>query len=326
MAKRKRLSPALLATETGPDSAIEPVSRPPIATVAGEAAATAGFAEVARELTAAREEGRLIRRLSLADIETGHLVRDRVAFDAEEMAALRNSLERRGQQVPVEVVETEEGRYGLISGLRRVMALRDLGASDVLALVRQPDTSAEAYLAMVEENEIRAGISFYERARLAAEAAQLGLYADPAAAIAALFGAASPAKRSKIGSFVRVHAALGTVLRFPASIPERVGLALAGALDRDDTFGARLSANLASAAPDSPEAERRVLEAALADAVAPPSHTGKPGRPRTAPAVQTPTAPGIVMEMRPGRVVLTGEGVTEDLCRALELWIAKNGA
>lgn len=326
MAKRKRLSPALMATETAPEGRTEPVSRPPIATVAGEAAASAGFTEVARELTAAREEGRLIGRLRLDDIETGHLVRDRVAFDAEEMAALRNSLERRGQQVPVEVVETSEGRYGLISGLRRVMALKDLGASEVLALVRQPDTSAEAYLAMVEENEIRAGISFYERARLAAEAARLGLYPDPAAAISALFGAASPAKRSKIGSFVRVHAALGGDLHFPASIPERVGLALAGALDRDEGFGARLCADLTAAAPDSPEAERRILEAALARAVEPPAQTGKPGRPRTPPAVQTPTAPGIVMEVRPGRVVLTGEGVTEDLCRALELWIAKNGA
>ncbi len=325
MAKRRRLSPALMATETGSDNEIEPVSRPPIATVAGEAAASAGFAEVARELTAAREEGRLIGRLRLDDIEVGHLVRDRVAFDAEEMAALRNSLQRRGQQVPIEVVQTSDGRYGLISGLRRVMALKELGASEVLALVRQPDTSAEAYLAMVEENEIRAGISFYERARLASEAARLGLYPDPATAIAALFGAASPAKRSKIGSFVRVHVALGSELRFPAAIPERVGLALAGALDREDGFGAGLSAALNAAEPDSPEAERKILDTALTRAVEPAAQTGKPGRPRTAPAEKTSTAPGIVMEVRPGRVVLTGEGVTEDLCRALELWIAKNG-
>jgi hypothetical protein len=72
---------------------------------------------------------------------------------------------------------------------------------------------------MVEENEIRAGISFYERARLAAEAAKLGIYPDAAAAIAALFTSASPAKRSKIGSFVRVHEALGHALRYPAAIP-----------------------------------------------------------------------------------------------------------
>jgi hypothetical protein len=82
---------------------------------------------------------------------------------------------------------------------------------------------------MVEENEIRAGMSFYERARLAAEAAKLGIYPDPAAAIAALFASASPAKRSKIGSFVRVHEALGDALRYPTAIPERLGLALAAA-------------------------------------------------------------------------------------------------
>jgi ParB family chromosome partitioning protein len=114
------------------------------------------------------------------------------------------------------------------------MALREIGETEVLALMRRPETSADAYLAMVEENEIRAGMSFYERARLAAEAAKLGIYPDPAAAIAALFTSASPAKRSKIGSFVRVHEALGDALRYPTAIPERLGLALAAALDRDE--------------------------------------------------------------------------------------------
>jgi ParB family chromosome partitioning protein len=191
MAKRKRLSPALMATETGSEGRIEPVSRPRSRQVAGESAASAAFAEVARELTEAREEGRLIQRLPLEAIETGHLVRDRIAFDGDEMAALRSSLGQRGQQVPIEVVNTGDGRYGLISGLRRVMALREIGAADVLALVRRPESSAEAYLAMVEENEIRAGISFYERARLAAEAARLGLYPDPRRR-SALFGVCEP--------------------------------------------------------------------------------------------------------------------------------------
>jgi ParB family chromosome partitioning protein len=321
MAKRKRLSPALMATETGSEGRIEPVSRPPIATVAGESAASAGFAEVARELTEAREEGRLIQRLPLEAIETGHLVRDRVAFDGDEMAALRSSLDQRGQQVPIEVVNTGDGRYGLISGLRRVLALRDLGAAHVLALVRRPESSAEAYLAMVEENEIRAGISFYERARLAAEAARLGLYPDPAAAISALFGAASPAKRSKIGSFVRIHAALGDVLRFPAAIPERVGLALAGALDRDAGFAAALRAALAAADADTAEAERGVLQTALARSSEPAPRPGGRGRPRRAPPGPAPAAGGIVIDARPGWVLLTGDGITEALCRDLELWL-----
>jgi ParB family chromosome partitioning protein len=227
MAKRKRLSPALLSADirsetcsNGPlETHSETRSRPPIAQVAGETAEHAAFAELTRTLTEAREEGRLIQRLPLAQIETGHLVRDRMAFDADEMAALVASLRARGQQVPIEVVARPEGGYGLISGLRRVMALREIGEAGVLALIRRPETSSDAYLAMVEENEIRAGISFYERARLAAEASKLGIYPDPAAAIGALFASASPAKRSKIGSFVRVHEALGPALRYPAAIP-----------------------------------------------------------------------------------------------------------
>jgi ParB family chromosome partitioning protein len=120
MAKRKRLSPALLAAdiseETGSNRPLETHSRPPIAQVAGEAAEHAAFAEVTRTLTEAREEGRLIQRLPLAEIETGHLVRDRIVFDESDMAALVTSLRARGQQVPIEVV-AQEGGYGLISGL-----------------------------------------------------------------------------------------------------------------------------------------------------------------------------------------------------------------
>lgn len=313
MAKRRRLSPAVLTA--GPVA--EPsAARPPISQAAGDAAEHAAFAEVTQALTKARQEGRLIQKLPLAEIETGHLVRDRVAFDPDEMAALQDSLQRRGQQVPIEVVLHEEGGYGLISGLRRVMALRANGAKEVLALVRQPDSSAEAYLAMVEENEIRAGISFYERARLAAEAAKLGIYDSPAAAIAALFASASPAKRSKIGSFVRVHDVLGEVLRFPAAIPERLGLALAGALEQTG-FAATLCRQLEAADCVDPGAERAVLEAALKGQGA-GQKTGStaPGR-----AEKRELRPGLCLDVRSGRVVLSGQAVTPQLAQALEDWL-----
>ena len=208
MAKRKRLSPAVLTTETGSNSPLETSSaRPPIAHVAGDAADRAALSQVARTLTEAREEVRLIQKLPLPAIETGQLLRDRIGFDEEEMDSLVASLAARGQQVTIEVVALEGCRFGHITGLRRVMALRKIGAGEVLAILRHPETSKEAYLAMVEENEIRAGISFYERARLAAEATKLGLYDSPKSAISALFSSASAPKRSKIGSFVRVHEA-----------------------------------------------------------------------------------------------------------------------
>ena len=86
---------------------------------------------------------------------------------------------------------------------------------------------------MVEENEIRVGLSYYERARIAARAAELGVFPDTASALARLFASASRAKRSKIGSFLRLYTALDDRLRFPAAIPERLGLRLARALDAD---------------------------------------------------------------------------------------------
>jgi ParB family chromosome partitioning protein len=326
MAKRKRLSPALFSSDIGPETdaetgsnrPVETHSRPPIAQVAGETAEHAAFAEVARTLTEAREEGRLIQRLPLDRIETGHLVRDRMAFDEAEMAALVASLRARGQQVPIEVVARGEG-YGLISGLRRVMALREIGEMEVLALIRRPETSSDAYLAMVEENEIRAGISFYERARLAAEAAKLGIYPDPAAAIAALFASASPAKRSKIGSFVRVHEAIGPALRYPTTIPERLGLALAAALDRDEQAAPRLIQALGDAMPTDSGAERAVLEKALTEGSKtgskPPNRAEKPRE----------IVKGVKIEARRGRVVLSGAGVTDALRQELEAWLAARG-
>ena len=314
MAKRKRLTPAILASsDKGLSSGSEAsAGRPPIARVAGETAAEAALAEVADALSSARAEGRLIVRLPLDAIEAGHLVRDRIAFDPEEMAALKASIAARGQQVPIEVVTLQhEGRYGLISGLRRVMALREIGAGEVLALVRQPDNSADAYLAMVEENEIRAGISFYERARVAAEAVRLGLFETTAAAITHLFTQASPAKRSKIGSFVVLHHALGDTLRFPVAIPERLGLAMVKALSEDRGFARQLASKLEEAAPGTAAAERQVIEAVLR------GRGGRPSSSTTLPEV----APGVFLDRAKGRVVLSGPGVDAELADQLCTWL-----
>jgi ParB family chromosome partitioning protein len=200
------------------------------------------------------------------------------------------------------------------------MALRAIGAGEALALVRRPESSADAYLAMVEENEIRSGISFYERARLASEAVRLGLYPDAAAAIAALFASASAAKRSKIGSFVRVHEAVGQALRYPAAIPERLGLAMAAAIDRDSQAAARLVSALQASSPTDSAAEREVIEKAIADA--PPSAGSRRAK-------KNDDAREVIRGVRimagQGRVVLSGRGVTEALRRDLEEWLLERG-
>ena len=301
MAKRKRLTPAnpLFLDDTPP--AAPAMRAAPIADVAREAASSAAAEELAQTLTQAREQGRMVVSVPLEQIALDHLVRDRIAVDAEEMAALKSSIAARGQQTPVELValgaapssskavgqplpsssEAVGQQYGLISGWRRIMALTalrdetgDARFGQVLALLRQPGDVAQAYQAMVEENEIRASLSHYERARIVAKAVEQGVFETERTALQTLFEAASRARRSKIGSFLSVVAELDGMLGFPAAMSERQGLALARGFDGDDSLGPRLRHALRKHRPDTPEAEQALIDSVLA---APPIGQGRPG-------------------------------------------------
>ena len=311
-------APAMPAPET--KSMFPPVGAPPIARVAGDSAASAALAEMAGEMARARDEGRMILTLPLEAVDEAYLVRDRLAADPEDLAALMQSIAARGQQVPVEVVALEPGRYGLITGWRRLTALRRLAAEHpaeprfarVLAVQRRPETAADAYLAMIEENEIRVGLSYYERARIVARAAERGVFPDTAAALSHLFATASRAKRSKIGSFLRLHGALDDALRFAAAIPERLGLALVKALDTDPGLAERLRRRLAAAAPATPDEELALLAAALK----------RPAK--AAPADQVwaeQVTRGVHMSVARGRIVLEGPDVTALLQARLLTWL-----
>jgi len=156
----------------------------------------------------------------------------------------------------------------------------------VLAIIRTPQDSADAYLAMVEENEIRVGLSYYERARIVARATDQGIYPRDRVALNALFHAASRPKRSKIGSFVSIVRALDDHLRFPTALTERTGLALSQALEADTGLAETLVDALAKAAPQTAEQEAAVLATALTPAASPPA-------PQTSAVAspQTPTRP-----------------------------------
>lgn len=346
MAKRKRLSPAAALSGMSDSTTNEPLEtkvyvngwegprRPsaPIADVSGDASLRAALAEVTEELTAARNEGRFVAQLPLEVIEGTHLVRDRIAIDAEDQQSLIDSLRARGQQTPIEVMDLSAGRYGLISGWRRLSALRQLAAetgdarfSKVQALVRQPKSAADAYLAMVEENEIRANLSFYERARIAVHAVDQGVHEDKGVAVAALFASARAPKRSKIASFVTLVEALDAHLQFPAAIPEKLGLSLVTTLRADPGFSRRLTEALRKASPATPEAERRVLERSLTSRM---GAQANPSPERTNPPVaDVPTAgadavaPGITLTQRGQRLTLSGPGITPDLADALRAWL-----
>ena len=237
MAKRRRLTPANPAyLEPQPDAKPAAALRAPIAEVASDAAARAAMQDMADEMAEARKSGRMIARLDLSQIDQSYLVRDRVVIDDEEMHTLVHSILERGQQTPIEVTPLGEGRYGLISGWRRCQAIARLQAAEqgdgtVLALERHPDGASEAYRSMVEENEIRVGLSYFERARIVDIAVEQGVFESHKKALRSLFSAASRAKRSKIGSFVIVVQVLGDRLFFPGAIGERLGLRLARLID-----------------------------------------------------------------------------------------------
>ncbi|MEM5478096.1 ParB N-terminal domain-containing protein [Pacificibacter sp. AS14] len=336
MAKRKRLTPAR-SNFLGGDDPIAPneaeieaqapeakamfsmgvaktTSRPPIAHVAGEAAMTAALTEMTDMVAKARSEGRIVEVLSLTQIDMDHLVRDRVHVHSDDLDVLKSSLKARGQQTPIEVVDRGAGaepRYGLISGWRRMVALSEIGTPEVLAIVRQPKTSSDAYVAMVEENEIRSDISFYERARVVVKALEQGVYTDPKQALQTLFSNVSRAKRSKIKSFMVLVETLDGVLQFPSALSERTGLELAKRIQADPANAEAMKARLAQAKPTSAEAEAAVLLI---------EKRANGARPKASKPV---TQVKVTFHPKDGRAELTGEGVDEALIRDLNIWLKK---
>lgn len=303
---------------TTPDTAPAPRRHAPIAAIAEASAATAALNELSDQMRSARENGRMIEALSLDLIDSDYLVRDRVGVDADELQALCDSLRDRGQQTPVEVVQLENGRYGLISGWRRLTALRQLqndgGTDQVLALLRQPETASDAYLAMVEENEIRVGLSFYERARIVLRAVDMGVYPTEKAALQDLFRTASRAKRSKVKSFIPIVQYLDDVLKFPASLSERLGLQLSQVLQSDSETQNRLARVLSTATFETALQEQAAITSALSDKITASQKTAT-----------TPTreiAPGYSMKKTTGgAITLSGENVDADFEAALISWL-----
>jgi len=311
MAKRRKLtapSPAELSElEAGfaakPASGLGPgVMAPPIAQVAAEAAREARPEPAALRADAARDqreagawraaeaEGRVMALLPVQAILADELTRDRMALGAEAMAELKLSIRLGGLRLPVEVFELSEpdpsgARYGLISGYRRLAAVRALASEtgdpaweQIRAVIREPGSVARAYVEMVEENEIRADLSPYERGRVAVLAVGQGAYARIDEAVEGLFRAASKAKRSKIRSFALVHEELGDLLAFPAALSERDGLRLAAAIRAGQGWALREA--LASGQGTDPEAEWAALEPVCRDAEAEGRDRRRGGRPK----------------------------------------------
>ncbi|MFC3168856.1 ParB/RepB/Spo0J family partition protein [Paracoccus fontiphilus] len=277
----------------------------PVAQVAAEtaSAATAESAEsrVARardqadaeRLRQAEGQGLLIAELPIDQIDEGAMIRDRMVMGEDEMQELRLSIAANGLRLPIEVfkLEGQGQRYGLLSGYRRLAAvrgLRELTGSDsyarIRALVRPRSEADAAFVAMVEENEVREELSHFERGRIAVIAAKQGAFANVEDAVNRLYATGSKAKRSKVRSFALIFEELGDMLRFPEALTEKRGLRLSAAL-RDGAEG-RLRRALAVRTPEDAEEEWQLLEPAVAEADSAPRNAARGGRPRGKAPVQ----------------------------------------
>ena len=334
MAKRKRLSPIdtvraeTVLPGTSRDETAKPAlsGRAPIAGVAAEAAARAALDEMDASLTAARESGRMVVEVPLDAIVYDYIPRDRMVTNPEEDTALTASIQQRGQQVPAEAVRLPDGRFGLISGWRRCQVLKALHVqtgeerfSKALVLLRQPDHTAEAMLAMVEENEIRSNLSYFERAHVVVKSVDQGVFETDREALRGLFGAATRPRRSKIGAFVPIVRALDGLLRYPEALTERTGLALSKALRDDAGLVTRLRAALRAPGVATAAQEQEAIKALLKTRKPPQS----PVSTRSAPGKQTEVQiPGLeIKRQRNGSLVLSGPRLDDALQQDLVVWL-----
>jgi ParB family chromosome partitioning protein len=337
MAKRRKLEAPSAEELSRIEAELTPRrSAAPIAAVAADSAGAHDPRDAEARIAAAKDradaerlreaEGRglVLEELPLELIDADALVRDRVVLDAEEMEELKASIARNGLRLPIEVF-AQDGRYGLLSGYRRLKAVRELKAltgdaryDRIKSVLREPEALGGTFAAMVEENEIRASLSHYERGRIAVIAAQQGSFANVEAAVEALFPMASKAKRSKIRSFALIFEELGDMLSFPDFLREKEGLAVATALRGGG--GPRLREALAEIVPERPEEEQAQLAEALAALEPPPPGRRRGGRPRkTGRAVSL--ASGVVLTPEQGpegwTIRIQGDRVDRELVQVL---------
>ena len=331
MAKRRKLEApsaddlADIEAELASPGAVAAVA--PIAQIAGSTARRVNAPSTldGQDATLWRQaeaEGRVMKNLQIDRIRVDYIIRDRTALEPEAMEELIASIKVSGVRLPVEVMTLGDGTYGLISGYRRIAAVRALRGEGrcvtVPAIVRGKVDLGESYMLMVEENEVRSQITPYERGRIAVIAAGQGAYPDTGVAVNAIFASASRAKRSKIRSFAAVHEELGDLLRHAQGLSERNGLRLAGALR--EGFTARLREALEEGGAGDSQAEWVVLEPIVREAEtggAPDPMRG--GRPKAAPEVERLRLDGGVLVIRPEAdgVTLRLRGGGEDASREL---------
>lgn len=129
-------------------------------------------------IAAIRNDLRSVGARSIQDIDPDLIedtgLKDRLGIPDADLAELRDSIARHGQQVPILLRPhpTLSGRYQVVYGRRRLAAIRGLG-TPVKALIRTL-SDEEAVLAQGQENNLRKDPSFIEKALFAGELEEAG--------------------------------------------------------------------------------------------------------------------------------------------------------
>ncbi len=179
--------------------------------------------------------------LALTQIDADALPRDRCASDPAAAEELWRSILKSGLRQPVEVFENRgphaAAPYALISGHRRLAAVRHLhevmglpAFATIPAFVRAPATLPAALMAMVEENDIRAELSPWEKGRICVTTRDQGHFPTIDAAIAALYPNAAPTRRSRLRALALLADELDGHLTAPETLSQNQALRLAAAL------------------------------------------------------------------------------------------------
>ena len=202
--------------------------------------------------------------------------------------------------MPIEVVPHPDRpeAFALVSGYRRLQVFEEIVGMgldtfrSIPAIVRPADTRANHLAAIVEENEIRADLSPWERGRIVVMAQRMEIFDTVEAAIETLFHGASRQKQHRLRSLARVFEELDGYLADPELLSLRQCLRIAAALDRDfgDLMRHTLEECRRHGTPDrklgTTEAQWDALlpilrESEMSDAVSGgPTGTNRGGRPR----------------------------------------------
>jgi ParB family chromosome partitioning protein len=259
--------------------------------------------------------------LPLDAIDDTAFPRDRTLLSSGALDELRRSIARTGLRQPIEVCALDSGfdgpthsptdgpthgpthgpTYGLISGFRRLSAVRalhemtgDARWSVIPAFLRQPPDRTETLRAMVEENTVREDLSPWELGLVAAAACARGDFPTLDAAVAGLFPCADRTRRQRLRQLATVADELDGLLTDPETLLQSQLLGLAAAINAG--LGDLARAALAEAGADAgPARQWQALRPVLAEA------EGLPGR---AAGAERPTIPG-----RPRRMLALPQGL-----------------